>query len=286
MYKRQAFTLTPGARVEVIRGVSEDHLTNGVTSNVDHAFLPGVGAYYAVTERLGALAGVYRGFSPAPPGDSRSGPELSVNGELGVRYDDRPARAEVIGFYNDYSNLTDICTLSSGCDEQDLDRQFSAGEARIYGLEMFGAHEIPVGLGVRGVFGGAYTLTYAEFQSTFDSQDPIYGSVTTGDEMPYVPRHQLTVTAGAEHDRFGVNAAAFYVARMREEAGSGPIEDGLATDDQFWMDVSAYYRPLEWTKLYVDARNVTDSVNVVSHRPYGARPNAPRWIQVGVKVEL
>jgi Fe(3+) dicitrate transport protein len=38
--------------------------------------------------------------------------------------------------------------------------------------------------------------------------------------------------------------------------------------------------------VYVNVRNVLDSHYIVSRRPYGARPNAPRWVQVGVKVEL
>lgn len=44
-------------------------------------------------------------------------------------------RAELIGFFNDYSNLTDVCTLSSGGLDSNLDRQFDAGKANVYGIE-------------------------------------------------------------------------------------------------------------------------------------------------------
>ena len=36
--------------------------------------------------------------------------------------------------------------------------------------------------------------------------------------------------------------------------------------------------------VYGNVRNILDDQYIVSRRPYGARPNAPRWIQVGAKL--
>jgi Fe(3+) dicitrate transport protein len=208
-----------------------------------------------------------------------------VNYEVGARFSHRALRAEVVGYYNDYSNLTDVCTFSSGCLDADLDRQFDAGSARIYGLEASAEHEPKLGrLGFP--LSASYTLTLAEFRRSFDSQDPMFGSVERGDELPYVPRHQAYASVAAEIAEAGVYAAGTFVSRMRERAGSEPLEDTLATDRQFVVDFGGKYRPLEFLEAYVSLRNAFDSRALVSRRPFGARPNAPRWLQVGAKASF
>lgn len=278
-----SLTLTPGARLELIRSHSEDRKTDAKKSAFVAAFMPGIGAYYGITEALGVLAGAYRGFSPPPPGKDGASPEYSVNYEAGARLSRGAQRLELIGFFNDYSNLTDVCTLSSGCVDQDLDSQFSAGKARIYGLEAYASHELSAG-DVKFPLTAAYTLTHSEFLETFESADPIYGSVQAGDELPYVPRHQLTASIGADYDTAGAALAGYYVARMREEAGSAAYDESLVTDEQTWFDLSAYVRPFRALTLYGNFRNFTAESAIVSRRPYGARPGAPRWLQLGAKL--
>ncbi|WP_437955377.1 TonB-dependent receptor [Sorangium sp. So ce119] len=282
----RALTVTPGVRVELMRSAFVDRAAGTEQTRVAQALLPGVGAYYAITEALGILAGVYRGFSPPAPGsDAHVKPELSVNYEGGARFADGPLRAEVIGYYNDYANITDVCTLSSGCLDADLDRQYDAGEARIYGVEAYAEHEIPVGQ-LKLPINAAYTLTRTEFLTSFTSDDPIFGRVAKGDEMPYVPRHQVSLSVGVEHERAGLNVGASYVSAMRERAGGEPMSKALATDEQLLIDASARVRVVGPLVLYANARNVLGSQFIVSRRPFGARPNAPRWIQVGVKASF
>jgi Fe(3+) dicitrate transport protein len=279
-------TLTPGVRVEALRSALVDHITHTEGRRVVSVVLPGAGAFVSLTKELGVLAGMHRGFSPPAPGSPTTvRPELSVNYEGGARWDAGPLRAEVIGFYNAYSNITDVCTLSSGCVDTNLDRQFDAGRARIYGVEAYAKHEITAGP-VTLPAHVAYTFTRAEFLSSFTSDDPIFGDVRAGDEMPYVPRHQLSVSIGAETKDGGVAAVANYVPAMREEAGSEPLSKVLATDEQLWIDASARWRVFGPVSLWVNARNVTGRQFIVSHRPYGARPNAPRWIQAGAKIDF
>jgi Fe(3+) dicitrate transport protein len=282
----RALTVTPGARVELIASRKEDRLTKGNADALVAAIMPGVGAYYELLANLGLLAGVYRGFSPPPPGrDARVKPEYSVNYEAGARFIRHSSRAEVIGFYNDYSNLTDVCTLASGCVAANLDRQFDAGKARIYGLEVAVRHEQRIrSLSLPAT--AAYTLTYGNFENDFTSSDPIYGVVRAGDELPYIPRHQLNVTLGVEHHLAGLNGAFSYIAPMREQAGSDPIERVVATDEQVWLDLGGYIAPLRWLRVYANLRNALGAENIVGRRPFGARPNAPRWLQIGLKVTL
>jgi len=280
----QGLTLTPGVRLETIHSVFEDRQANTEASRTVVVPLPGIGVHYAIAPTLGVLAGVHRGMSPPPPGNGGA-PEISINYEAGARYTDGPRRVELIGYFNDYQNLTTICTLSSGCNEQDLDRQFEAGHARIYGFEAFAEDELRFA-GVRVPLNAAYTLTLTEFLETFTSQDPIFGEVEAGDEMPYVPRHEGRVSAGLEVDVAGGYVAASYVSQMREQSGSGPLDLALATDAQFTIDLGLHYQLLPGVRFYGQVRNLFDEAFVVSRRPYGARPNAPRWIQVGAQLEF
>jgi Fe(3+) dicitrate transport protein len=278
-------TLNPGLRVELMRSAFVDKRTRGERRASAQAILPGVGAAYAFNDELSVLAGVYRGFSPPPPGSDEQGPELAVNYEAGARFVSGTARVELIGYLSDYSNLTNICSTSGSCRDQDLDRQFDAGRARVHGVEAYAAWDAPLG-SLKLPLLAAYTLARSNFLSSFDSGDPIFGAVERGDELPYVPRHQVKASAGVEHERAGGYVAATYVAAMREQAGSEPLERTLSTDEQFTIDVGAKYRLVASLELYANVRNLFDAHAVVSHRPFGARPNAPRWAQAGAKLSF
>ena len=278
-------TVTPGLRVELMRSTFVDKLDHTTTHGSAHALLPGLGVYQELIQHFGVLGGVYRGFSPPAPGSAGVGPELSVNYEAGMRYSSPRVRAELIGYYNDYSNLTDVCTLSSGCVDTNLDKQFDAGKARIYGIEAFVQSEPAIGA-VKFPVSAVYTLTRTEFQSSFHSEDPVFGDVKKGDEIPYVPRHQVSGMLAAEYGPASVYGSAVYISRMREVAGSAALDQGIATDQQFIVDVGAKCRVLPSLDVYGNVRNLFNELDLVSRRPFGARPNAPRMIQIGLKLKL
>jgi Fe(3+) dicitrate transport protein len=73
---------------------------------------------------------------------------------------------------------------------------------------------------------------------------------------------------------------------MREHAGSAPLNQVIATDKQFVVDIGAKYRVLRWFDIYGNVRNLFNELDLVSRRPFGARPNAPRMIQIGIKLRL
>jgi Fe(3+) dicitrate transport protein len=277
-------TLTPGARVEIIDSAARNRLTaqelEGATQKV---FIPGIGAYLGLTSAFGLLGGVYHGFSPAASGQSNAQPERSWNYEAGARFSNRTVRLEAIGFYNDYSNLTSTCTFSSGCDEKNLDLQFNAGRARIYGAEAFGQADVRLVPGYTAPLQVSYTYTHTRLLESFVSEDPQLGAVEAGDELPYVPRHQLYATAGVESSRFGLYGAVTYVSVMREEAGQGDVAPGTGTDASWIFDLSARARVVGPLWAYLQLRNLFDAHDIASRRPFGARPVAPRWVQLGVK---
>lgn len=278
-------TVTPGMRAELMRTSYVDRATGDGTKSFNYALLPGLGLYYALTEEWGVLAGVYRGFSPAPPENAKDvDPEYSINYEAGSRYTDGPLRAEVLGFYNDYQNLTNYCTASgSGCPSQYLDQQVSAGNAAIYGVEALAAHDIPAG-SLKVPLSVSYTFTHAEFEESFQSFDPVWGMVTKGDALPYVPEHQLRGSLGLDSKVAGGAVACTYISAMREgKAGLGANARELKTDVQYILDASAWAKVWGPFSLYATAQNLLDSTFLVARRPFGARPNAPRWVHVGLK---
>jgi Fe(3+) dicitrate transport protein len=283
----QRLTVTPGVRVELIRWVYRDRANGASNGDAQQIALPGVGAFYALTDAFGVLGGVYRGMTPAAPELLNAPePEVSVNYEAGARLTTGAVRAELIGYFNDYSNLTTICTFSQGCREEDLDTQTDAGAAHIYGLESLIEVEAPLTASLKLPLRATYTLTRSEFLEDFDATDPSFGSVRSGYELPYVPRHQAVASVGLEASRAGGYVAGNYVSKMRETAGDAPLEDVVTTDEQFTVDAGAHFKPFEFLKIYGHVRNLFDEMYIVSRRPYGARPNAPRWVQVGVKAEF
>jgi len=324
------FQFTPGVRVEMIHGKSVDRLAGTTVSALQKVLIPGIGVYGAAVktkkQELGFLAGIHKGFSPAPPGDAK--PEESWNVEAGSRYTTRHVRAEVLGFLNEYSNLINICAPENGCINQ-TERSSSAGSARVYGLEAYVEGEMPLKLGAssgarpfanasefagRGVardggptstgapveagptagprsaplklaipFRASYTYTHSAFLSEFESADPQFGKVFAGFEMPYVPRHQFAASTGLEGERFGVNIAATYVGKSRELAGEGPYDPANTTDSYLLVDASARLAVTKGLSLYINGRNLGNEHYLVSRRPFGARPGAPRWVQAGAK---
>jgi Fe(3+) dicitrate transport protein len=279
--------VTPGLRLEVLRSRSVNRLTGDRQEGALEAIMPGLGVYGALTRSLGLFAGAYRGFSPPAPGQpSEVLPEHSTNFETGARWTRSGERLEVVGFLNAYSNLTDICTFSNGCLNEELDRQVDAGKARILGVEAFAEKTFRPGGGVTFPTSVSYTFTRTRMLEDFRSADPQFGVVRAGDEMPYVPRHQLFASAGVESALGGVHVSATFIDAMREEAGQGEAAPGTKTEALLTFDLSASWSFAKEAELYLSARNLLDNQAVVSRRPYGARPNAPRAVLIGLKYSL
>ncbi len=278
----RGLTITPGLRSELMRSESFDRLVPSDHHQFNYVVLPGVGAYYEILKGLGLLGGVYEGFSPPPPGQATNvKPEKSINYEAGARYTHRLLRVESVFFYNDYKNLTDICT-ENGCAIAQDNMQFSAGAAKTYGLELLAQHEIPVRR-FRLPVQASYTYTRSHFEDSFSSQDPIWGNVTKGDWMPYVPKHQFHGSFGVEHSRGGANMGVTYVAPMRELPGQGNLDNTLHTDTQWFFDLAGQAKIWGPLSVYCNIQNLFNQQYIVGRRPFGARPNAPRWAHVGIK---
>ncbi|MCK5768813.1 TonB-dependent receptor [Algiphilus sp.] len=279
------WTIVPGVRIESISVTFTDRL-NEVSSKDDYTeVLPGFGANYAVSDALTLLAGVHKGFSPATPGPQENvEPEEAVNWEAGVRWDgDALGRIEVVGFYSDYSNLTAVCTFSSGCGNADLDQQINAGRVDIEGVEAGWERSFPTGGALRFPVALTYTYTATEFRDAFTSPNPQYGNVEPGFELPYVPEHRGNARVGLSADAWDIGLSVTYQSAMRDTAGAGPIPPSEGTDAFTVVDLSASWDVLPSLTVTGRIDNLLDDDYIVSRRPFGARPGLPLSAQIGLQ---
>jgi Fe(3+) dicitrate transport protein len=284
-------TAVPGARVEVIRTAYYDRLADTDSSAVNTVFIPGLGLHAQATRWLGLLAGVHSGFSPVAPGQPRAvRPERSINYEAGTRLQHATrrthTRAEVIGFFSDYENLTSVCTLSAGCDESNLDRQYNAGQVFVWGVEALVAERVELPKEHFVEASASYTYTGSRFRSTFSSDGPQLGDVARGDALPYVPVHLAAAGVGGGGRMWGVSASGTFVGQMRDSPGQVRIPAHERIPRHYALDLAAHFAPTERARVYLTLQNATNNAYMVSRRPYGARPGMPIQLMVGFKYQF
>lgn len=287
--KLDKWTFVPGLRYEHIELEQKNRANGQIAKNDLDVVVPGLGVSYQINNSTSVFGGVHKGFAPPEPSSSTSqDPEESINYEAGVRYNQGSLQTEAVAFFNDYDNLLGVETLSSGGGSGTGD-QFNGGEVQVYGVELGVGYDLaslmknpslkyPVSIN--------YTYTQAEFGSSFNSSFSEWGNVRSGDELPYIPEHQIYVAAGVEADKWLVNASAKFVDEMRTTAGSGAIQSGSGTDEHIVVDLMGEYEVYKNTRFFTTLHNVTDEEYVAARRPAGARPGAPRTIIAGLKVKF
>jgi Fe(3+) dicitrate transport protein len=132
----------------------------------------------------------------------------------------------------------------------------------------------------------SYTFTDGEFRSDFQSQYGPWGTVKTGDELPYLPSHQFFSSLGVAGDKWLVDVSATYASRMRTRAGQGELVAVASTDSAFVVDLSGDVAVASKVRAYLSVHNLTDRSYVVARQPAGARPGLPRTLMVGVRLQL
>lgn len=288
----EKLTIIPGIRYENISlqrenfGNADPERTgaNLSVNNVDlDVFVPGIGFSYNFNTSLNLFGGVHRGFAPPGAGSSAdTDPESSVNYELGTRLTNGRASLELVGFFNDYSNLLGSDLAAGG--GTGSTQQFNAGEVHTVGLEVTAQYvlteatskiQIPLTLN--------YTFTQAEFQNSFDSNFGPWGNVTKGDELPYLPNQQFNATVGFNFDKLVSNISIYGTSEMRTVAGQGAVIDGQGTDSFILADLNIGYHVSSFAKVFVDVKNLTNEIYAASRRPAGLRPGLPRYVLGGIQ---
>ncbi len=288
--KYKNLTLTPGLRYENIVLQRDNYGSNDPTRNGnDLSFrenkvdiiIPGMGFNYAFSNDVSVFGGVHKGFSP-PGSEEGEEAEESINYELGSRFKLGELRGEVVGFYNDYSNLLGNDLAATG-GTGNLD-QFNAGEVSVSGLEVLLNYELlskntkfklPLTVG--------YTFTNTEFLNSFGSNDDLWGEVTEGDELPYIPKHQFNVGLGLEHAKYQLNLNGRFNGEFRTIAGSGSIPDTEKVDSNFIIDFSGKYHFSKSLSITGNIINLLDETYAVSRVPAGLRPGHPLGVNLGLE---
>lgn len=280
--------VAPGIRFELIQTqfAQQIPVVEDQTTALQFAWMPGLGLSYQVLPALNLLAGIHKGFSPVSPGQpSQTLPEESVNYEVGGRLSVEQSKLEWIGFASQYSNLTGECTFSQGCTDDTLNRQYNAGEVLVYGFESRASQSLRFGqFEFMGELG--YTLTLSRFMQSFQSDNPIYGRVEQGDELPYVPMHLASAQLLGRWGDLETVITGHYTSAMRDRAGQGDLVPEESTDEALLVDVGLSYRFSDAHRLYFRADNVTSQDYVSSRRPFGARPGKPLSYVLGFQAEF
>ncbi len=245
--------------------------------------LPGGGFVLSPLAWFQFLGGVHQGFSPVAPGAApQTDPESSWNYELGVRAGQADWRAELIGFYDDYTNLTGQCSLSAGCTTGQIDDQYSAGSVDVHGTESLLSRAWPLPGRVVLETAATHTWTNSFFRSEFSSDFAQFGDVEIGDWLPYVPVHQGALQVAAVHEKGGAALAAHGRTGLRDEASQARI-GRMDVPGLVLVDASAHLSVGGGFRLYSTATNLLGRRSPVTWRPAGVRPTAPTRVMLGLK---
>lgn len=294
--------VTPGLRFEHITLKREDYgnADPGRTGSSLAAFqndlsvwIPGIGVSYALSDTWKVLGGVHKGFAPpGVPGNASEAAftqeEKSINYELGTRYGHGNWAGELFGFLTDYDNLLGRDTFASG--GGGTGDAFNGGQAEVKGIEATAQYNAAERLALKQKYRVPLTLTYtmirSEFKNSFVSSFEEWGTVTAGDELPYLPRNQLYMAAGLETDEWGISVAGKFVDEMRTRAGRGSIPADRLIDAHWTVDIAGEYSITNTVRAFTTVENLLDEEYIAARRPAGARPGLPLTAMIGIKVAL
>jgi len=255
----------------------------GTRSNDTSELLPGASFTYDLSQRVQVLGGFHQGFSPLGGGARKNeDPETSDNWEFGGRYFGDGFFAEMIGFYSDFSNKAENCSVGAPCSNGATSGSFVTGEAEIAGVELqlqtdtrAGNFNIPVNV--------TYTYTQAEI-----SKDNAVSGLQKGDQLKDVPENQLSLRTGLEHPSGWDNyLVATYLDELCSSAGCNDTATSLdETESLFTVDYISRYQLTRSAEVFFKVDNLFDQQRIVSRLPDGARPNLPRTASLGVSVDF
>lgn len=281
-----ALDLTLGLRGEFIEGDYQSDAPGEETTwqkKSTGIWLPSLSGFYTLSEHSGLFFGIHEGFVPTSPKEPTSVKiENSINYELGARYHDESSQLEAVIFYNDIENLKESCSFSTASLCQDnTDGEFNSGEANVIGLELSAKHTYELSADYDLPILLSYTYTKGEFDSAFSSDFSMWGDVKVGDTLPYLPENQLTLDIGLAANNWQVNLITRYIGEMKEASGENVLLSGVTTQALTIVDMAASYELGDMGSIYLKLDNLLDNQEIVSRRPYGARPSKPRSASIG-----
>lgn len=285
------WTITAGLRYEDIDLLKKDYTKEDLarsgkvrieTPNHARVLIPGIGVHYQLLPAASVFFGIHKGFAP-PSAELYQKPESSVNMELGTRVSIGKFKAELIGFYNNYSNMLGSDLAASG--GSGTLEQFNVGEARVKGAEFLVQYQpLPHTCSLRLPLQLSYTYTDTEMRNSFESHS--WGNVVRGDEIPYIFKHALNMQLGIEYKWFYANIGARYNSDMRTSPGQGTIAEREKVPANLILDASVNVLVNKYLTLRLNAINLTNRVYLTSRHPAVLRAGHPFGIYAGANVQF
>lgn len=290
-WSKGIFTLTAGMRYEDVELLNRNYtkadprrtgMVRIETPNHARAVLPGLGFNVKLLPVLSLFGGIHKGFAP-PSATLNQKAESSVNVESGLRLTTQKLRCEAIAFVNNYSNMLGSDLAAQG--GQGTLEQFNVGKAIVNGLELLCSYrplpdhftfQIPIQL--------SYTYTNTKMKNDFVSS--AWGSVTYGDEIPYIYKHAFNAQISFEHKWIEANFGARYNGDMRTTPGHGRIAEREKIPAHLILDASLKGHINKKITLTLNAINLTNKKYLVSRHPSGLRAGHPFGIYGGLQVQL
>ena len=247
-------------------------------------FIPGFGFNYNLPKNLSLFGGIHKGFSPPgnTPGERA---EESINYELGTRFYAGRLRGEWIGYFNNYSNLLGSDLAATG-GTGTLD-QFNAGEVHVSGFEfLLNFDLLNDNSKIKIPLSFAYTLTNAFFRSNFGSSQGIWGDVSYGDRVPYIPQNQYNFSFSIIDALIEFNFNFRYNGSFDTQASNKGMNDTMTIDSNSIIDLSFKYSVTPKIDLTLNAINLLNEKYTASRVPAGFRPGHPFGIYAGIEFKL
>lgn len=285
--KLDSWIFTPALRFESARFENKNELVNTQGSRGSQVFIPGLSISKKINDLNSIRASVNKATSIS--GLDTTGQEqqeAAINYEAEWKYisPDRQEEFEITLFQNDYSNITGICSDSTGCNISQLDFQFGGGKAKINGTELrLGKSFVSNGFAVPVQF----NMTYldAKFQSEINSSSVEWGvgTITPGDPLPYIPKLQYMFSIGTD---WGFIKQDFTVVYQTSSFDQSIPNGRLETQAYGIIDWAGYWEIFKGFKLNLKVDNILGRQYVTSMRPFGYRPGKPQSFMVGLSYEF
>ena len=270
-------TVSPGVRFEVFKQERVDRLYGAILADkVSAVLLPGIGANYQLG-RFNLFGGIHRGYTAPSSGAlkiTQFGENVEVGGldleaekswnmEVGFRSWTPGLTLEVAGFL---VKISDIVAAGRGTAFRNL------GKADTYGLETALAFGVSRFVPLLPDVNLSYTYLQTEIKSGIVKSATIAGNVgvnIAGNELPYAPRHTLTVGLAKQiGDSLRMRADMRFVDKvftdfenlkqMYNRGDTGPIPSYTI------VSASVDYKIFNQWKVFVTGKNLFDKVYIGS----------------------
>ena len=273
----QKLTVTPGVRFEVFKQERVDRLRGAVFADkVSSVLLPGIGANYQLG-RWNLFGGIHRGYTAPSSGALKISnfgqnvdaggldlkPERSWNMEIGLRSEVTGLAVETAGFL---ILVEDLVAAGRGTAFKNL------GKVTLSGIEMAMTVGISEFVSILPDVNLAYTYLQTEVTDGIVKSATIAGNVDVvlnGNELPYAPRHTLTLGISKQiSTAFRVRADMRFVdtvftdfENLQQTFNRG--DTGLIPNYTI-VNASLDYNLTHRWQVFVTAKNIFDRVYIGS----------------------